>query len=195
MTYELRKKISIYHLWKYQEKQNNNKRCLIEKFNDFYIVSMECDEKERKNCVPVDIISKPVEHQMIRINCYFETQKHWAYRSIYKDVNKIKDSCAWQCHNYPNYYSREDEYERYLEDFSCIPRIAYYFDTQNLVNFDVNLKHKVDLHLVAHCSFEATAPTDSCVDSENTKKKKKMNAVSYVIIFFFSSRIKSLSRY
>ena len=86
-------------------------------------------------------------------------------------MNKIKDSCAWQCHNYPNYYSREDEYERYLEDFSCIPRIAYYFDTQNLVNFEVNLKHKVDLHLVAHCSFEATAPTDSCLDSENTKKK------------------------
>ena len=103
-------------------------------------------------------------------------------------MNNIKDSCAWQCHNYPNYYGREDEYERHLEDFSCIPRIAYHFDNQNLVNFEVNLKHKVDLHLVAHCSFEATAPTDSCVDSENTKKKKmKCCIIRYHFLFFIQN--------
>ena len=43
------------------------------------------------------------------------------------------------------------------------------------------VKYKGDLHFVAYCDFETTAPTYSYFDPEN----KEMFAVSYVIVFAF----------
>ena len=54
--------------------ESNKKFCLIEKFNGFYIVLMEYDQKERSKFVPINIIFKPVKHQKMKINCYFSTQ-------------------------------------------------------------------------------------------------------------------------
>ena len=49
------------------------------------------------------------------------------------------------------------------------------------MTFEENLKFKRDIPLTAYIDFETTAPTDDCLDPET----KKMNAVSYVIIFAF----------
>ena len=49
------------------------------------------------------------------------------------------------------------------------------------MTFEENLKFKRDIPLTAYIDFETTAPTDDCLDPES----KKMNAVSYVIIFAF----------
>ena len=46
----------------------------------FHIVCMECDTKETKKFSPTDITYDLVKHQTIKINCYFSTQKHVAYR-------------------------------------------------------------------------------------------------------------------
>ena len=49
------------------------------------------------------------------------------------------------------------------------------------MTFEENLKFKRDIPLTAYIDFETTAPTDQCLDPET----KKMNTVSYVIIFAF----------
>ena len=49
------------------------------------------------------------------------------------------------------------------------------------MTFEENLKFKRDIPLTAYIDFETTVPTDDCLDPES----KKMNAVSYVIIFAF----------
>ena len=49
------------------------------------------------------------------------------------------------------------------------------------MTFEDNLKFKRDIPLTAYIDFETTAPTLDCLDPET----KKMNAVSYVIIFAF----------
>ena len=49
------------------------------------------------------------------------------------------------------------------------------------MTFEENLKFKRDIPLTAYIDFETTAPTDDYLDPES----KKMNAVSYVIIFAF----------
>ena len=50
-----------------------------------------------------------------------------------------------------------------------------------MLKFEENLKHKEDISLVAYVDFETTALTDDCLDPE----KRKMFAVSYVIILAF----------
>ena len=49
------------------------------------------------------------------------------------------------------------------------------------MTFKENLKFKRDIPFTAYIDFEMTAPTDNCLDPET----KKMNTVSYVIIFAF----------
>ena len=49
------------------------------------------------------------------------------------------------------------------------------------MTFEENLKFKRDIPLTIYIDFETTAPTDDCLDPET----KKMNEVSYVIIFAF----------
>ena len=49
------------------------------------------------------------------------------------------------------------------------------------MTFEENLKFKRDVPLTAYIDFETTVPTDDYLDPES----KKMNAVSYVIIFAF----------
>ena len=53
------------------------------------------------------------------------------------------------------------------------------------MTFEENLKFKHDIPLTAYIDFETTAPTDDCLDPES----KKMNAVSYVIIFAFHTEL------
>ena len=55
-----------------------------------------------------------------------------------------------------------------------------------MLTFEENLKFKRDIPLTAYIDFETTAPTDDCLDPET----KKMNAVSYVIIFAFHPELK-----
>ena len=75
-----------------------------------------------------------------------------------------------------------------MEHCSGVPGIVYNFNNQNLVTLEDNLGlgYKGDLPVVAYIDFEATAPTDSCFDSE----QKKMFAVSYVIILAFHPKLK-----
>ena len=70
-----------------------------------------------------------------------------------------------------------------------IPGVLYNFDTQNLINFEGNLKYKGDFSFVAYCDFETKAPTDCSPDPEITE----MFPVSSVIIFAFHPDI-NLSR-
>ena len=50
-----------------------------------------------------------------------------------------------------------------------------------MLTFEENLKFKRDVPLTIYIDFKTTAPTDDCLDP----KTRKMNAVSYVIIFAF----------
>ena len=54
------------------------------------------------------------------------------------------------------------------------------------MTFEENLKFKRDIPMTIYIDFETTAPTDDCLDSE----RRKMNAVSYVILFVFHPHLK-----
>ena len=67
------------------------------------------------------------------------------------------------------------------------PGIVYNnFNIQNLVTYKDNIKYKSDISLLAYIDFGTTAPTGSCLNSED----KKMSAVPYVIILAFHPELK-----
>ena len=155
--------------------------CIIEKFNGFNIVGIEFERKLRQKMSPIDIIYKPVKKEDEIIKCFFTSQINLAYISTFSENQKIKHSAAYQCYFCSNYYGRKDKFDRYIEDCTGKPGYVYNFNIQNILTFEENLKFKRDIPLTAYIDFETTAPTDDCLDPES----KKMNAVSYVILFAF----------
>ena len=55
---------------------------------------MECDNKERKNFLPIDVMYDPVKHQKIKINYYFSTHKYLAYRSTFSEGDNLRHGSA-----------------------------------------------------------------------------------------------------
>ena len=166
------------------EKKNiirNLSLCIIEKFNGFDIVRIEFERKLRQKMYPIDIIYKPVKKEDEIIECFFISQINLAYRSTFSENQKIKHSTAYQCYFCSNYYGGKDKFDRHIENCTGKPGYLYNFNIQNMLTFKENLKFKRDIPLTAYIDFETTAPTDDCLDPET----KKMNAVSYVIIFAF----------
>ena len=155
--------------------------CIIEKFNGFNIVRIEFDRKLRQKMSPIDIIYKPVKREDEIIECFFSSQINLAYRTTFSENQKIKHSTAFQCYFCSNYYSRKDKFDRHVENCTGKPGYVYNFNIQNLLTFEENLKFKRDVPLTIYIDFETTTPTDDCLDPET----RKMNAVSYVIIFAF----------
>ena len=155
--------------------------CIIEKFNGFNIVRIEFKRKLRQKMSPIDIIYKPVKKEDEIIECFFTSQINLAYRSTFSENQKIKHSTAYQCFFCSNYYGRKNKFDRHIENCTGKPSYIYNFNIQNILTFEENLEFKRDIPLAAYIDFEMTAPTDDCLDPET----KKMNAVSYVIIFAF----------
>ena len=155
--------------------------CIIEKFNGFNIVRIEFKRKLRQKMSPIDIIYKPVKKEDEIINCFLTSQINLGYRSSFSENQKIKHSTAYQCYFCSNYYRRKGKFDRHIENCTGKPGYVYNFNIQNILTFEENLKFKRDIPLTAYIDFETTAPTDDCLDPES----KKMNAVSYVIIFAF----------
>ena len=162
--------------------------CIIEKFNGFTVVRIEFDRRLRQKFSPIDIIYKPVKKEDEIIECFFSEKMNLAYRTTYSEDKKmtLKHGTAFQCYFCSNYYCRKDRYDRHIENCVEKPGFIYNFDAQNLLTFEENLKFKRDIPLTAYIDFETTAPTDECLDPES----KKMNAVSYVIIFAFHPKLK-----
>ena len=162
--------------------------CIVEKFNGFATVRLEFDRKLRQKMSPIDIIYKPVKKENEIIECFFSSQMNLAYRASFNDSKglKLKHGTAFQCYYCSHYFARKDRFDRHIENCTGIPGFVYNFNTQNLLTFEENLKFKRDIPLTVYIDFETTAPTDDCLDPET----KKMNAVSYVIIFAFHPKLK-----
>ena len=154
---------------------------IIEKFNGFNIVKIEFDRKLRQKMSPINTIYKPVKKEDEIIECFFSLKINLAYRSTFTENKKIRHGTAFQCYFCSNYYGRKDKFDRHIENCTGKPGYVYNFHIQSLLTFEENLKFKRDIPLTAYIDFETTAPTDDCLDPET----KKMNAVSYVIIFAF----------
>ena len=135
---------------------------------------------------PIDIIYKPVKKEDEIIECFFSSQINLAYRTSFSENQKLKHSTAFQCYFCSNYYSRKDKFDRHIENCTGKPGYVYNFNIQNLLTFEENFKFKRDIPLTIYIDFETTAPTDDCLDPET----KKVNAVSYVIIFAFHPELK-----
>ena len=73
-----------------------------------------------------------------------------------------------------------------MENCSGKPGVVYNFNSQCLINYEDNFHAKGDVPFVVYFDFEATAPTDNCLDSE----QKKMFVVSYVMIVGFHPELK-----
>ena len=157
--------------------------CIIEKFNGFNIVRIEFDRKLRQKMYPIDIIYKPVKKEDEIIECFFSSQMNLAYRATFSENQKLKlkHSTAFQCYFCSNYYSQKERFDRHIKNCTGRPGFVYNFNIQNLLTFEENLKFKRDIPLKIYIDFETTTPTDNCLDPET----KKMNAVSYMIIFAF----------
>ena len=162
--------------------------CIVEKFNGFATVRLEFDRKLRQKMSPIDIIYKPVKKENEIIECFFSSQMNLAYRASFNDSKglKLKHGTAFQCYYCSHYFARKDRFDRHIENCTGIPGFVYNFNSQNLLTFEENLKFKRDIPLTVYIDFETTAPTDDCLDPET----KKMNVVSYVIIFAFHPKLK-----
>ena len=182
-----------FHCLIKQDPENKNvvrelSACIVEKFNEFATVRLEFDRKLRQKMSPIDIIYKPVKKENEIIECFFSSQMNLAYRASFNDSKglKLKHGTAFQCYYCSHYFARKDRFDRHIENCTGIPGFVYNFNTQNLLTFEENLKFKRDIPLTVYIDFETTAPTNDCLDPET----KKMNAVSYVIIFAFHPKLK-----
>ena len=162
--------------------------CIIEKLNGFATVRLEFDRKLRQKMSPIDIIYKPVKKEDEIIECFFSSQLNLAFRASFNDSkgSKLKHGTAFQCYYCSRYIACKDRFDRHIENCTGIPGFVHNFNTQNLLTFEENLKFKRDIPLTVYIDFETTAPTDQCLDPET----KKMNAVSYFIIFAFHPKLK-----
>ena len=106
---------------------------------------------------------------------------HLVYRGTFNDSEKIKHSTVREFYYCSDFYGRKDRYSRHIKNWTGQPGIIYDFNVQNLVTFEDNLKYKGDLLITKYIDFEATAPTDSCLNPED----KSMFVVSFAIIFAF----------
>ena len=155
--------------------------CVKEKFNGFIIVRVDFDQKLQKDFSPIDIVYKPVKEENETIDCFFTDKIHLAFRTTFNEGEKTKHTYAFRCYYCTNFFSRKERFEKHLKCCSGKPGYVYNFDTQNILTFEENLKHKMDIPLTAYIDFETTAPTDKMFDPESCK----MKSVSYAIIFAF----------
>ena len=72
--------------------------------------------------------------------------------------------------------------KRHMANCSERPGVVYNFNNQNLISYQDNFHAEDDVPFVIYFDFEATAPTDNCLDPE----QKKMFVVSYVMVVAFN---------
>ena len=128
----------------------------------------------------MDIIFDPVKHQKYRIDCYFSTDKHLAYRTLLSEgkSSTVKHSRTSQCFYCSTYFIWKSRYDRRIGNCSRITEIVYKFHNKNLVTFEDNLKHRCDISFVAYCDFETATTSRTALFPENIE----MFAISYAII-------------
>ena len=143
--------------------------CITEKYNAFYLARLKFAKKLTQKFVPVDIIYKPVRKCTEIINYYFSSKLNLPFRSTFRENSKIRHGTAFQCYYCSNWYGREDKFDLHLN--CCVGKSGYVynFNSQSLVTFEENLKFKGDIPVNAYIDFEATAPTDECLDPERKK--------------------------
>ena len=162
--------------------------CVIEKFNGFNVVRIDFEQKLRRDFLPIDIIYKPIKKEDEIIDCFFTDKIHLAYRTTYNNdqkTDKLRHGYAFRCHYCSVYFTRNDRYQKHLDNCTGKPGFIYKFDTENLSTFEDNLKFKHDIPLTAYIDFETTAPTDNMFDPESCR----MNSISYAIIFAFHPKL------
>ena len=115
------------------------------------------------------------------IDCFFTDKIHLAFRTTFSEGEKTKHTTAYRCYYCTSFFARREKFEKHLKCCCGKPGYVYNFDTQNILTFEENLKHKHDIPLTAYIDFETTAPTDNMFDPESCK----MKAVSYAIILAF----------
>ena len=155
--------------------------CVKEKFNGFIIVRVDFEHKTQRSFTPIDIVYKPVKTESETIDCFFTDKIYLAFRTTFNEGEKTKHTSAFRCYYCTNFFARREKFEKHLKCCSGKPGYVYNFDTQNILTFEENLKHKHDIPLTAYIDFETTAPTDKMFDPESCK----MKAVSYAIILAF----------
>ena len=151
------------------KKTNQVKRdlsaCIPEKFTRYSIVRSKYKNKERVLFTLIDIIFDPMKKKTkIKINCYFTTHKHLAYKITFIESNKVKHSKAYECYHCLNFYLRKDKHEKHIKSCSGIPDILYKFQNQNLITFQGYLKYKGDLPFIVYYDFETTTTTEYMFD-------------------------------
>ena len=75
--------------------------CITNKFNGFHIVIMKAETKVRVLLSPIDITSNLLKHCKIKVNSFFSTKNHLAYRTTFnaeKAKTKNKHRNAYQCY-------------------------------------------------------------------------------------------------
>ena len=70
--------------------------CMAKKVN--HIMRIEAENKKEKMFVRIDIIYDLVKQRKIKINCYFSTNKQFAYIKSFNEGEKIRHRRGWRCH-------------------------------------------------------------------------------------------------
>ena len=72
-----------------------------------------------------------MKHHIIKINCYFSTHKHLAYKSTFSEGDNLRHDSDWQCLTVQIIIVEKINTAVMLDKCSGIPRVICDFDTQN----------------------------------------------------------------
>ena len=140
-------------------------------------------ESREKLFKPIDIIYKPTKSIEIEPLCYFSDDISKAYSSLHLAGEKMtRAHKCYQCYYCNKFFIQEMKQKRHMANCSERPGVVYNFNNQNLISYQDNFHAKDDVPFVIYFDFEATAPTDNCLDPE----QKKMFVVSYVMVVAFN---------
>ena len=118
--------------------------CLIEKYNNFRVISIEFERKERKLFKPIDVIYKPTKNIEIELLCYFSDDISKAYSSLHslgeKGMTRVHK--CYQCYYCNKVFIQEMRQKRHMANCSGRPGVVYNFDSQNLISYQDNFHAK-----------------------------------------------------
>ena len=99
-VFELKNKYQYFTMKKSNQQKTIRQlsSCLIEKYNDFTVISIEYQKKERKKFKVIDIIYKPTKNIEIEPLCFCSNDISKAYSSNYSKGNKnYRANKIYQC--------------------------------------------------------------------------------------------------
>ena len=162
--------------------------CIRQKFNVYELLRNHLNSIEKRDFIPVDIVSEPTLDEKKNIECFFAPKFFLEYRSTVEKSRKggkiFNHTNAKQYHYCNNFFIKSDEkMKQHLSICAGKAGYTFSFDNGKIVDYQDRYKNFGDLTFSIYYDFETTTGGVVFFD-------QKRYVVSYCIIVAFHPDLK-----